>query len=221
MLAKCKECFDFTPGLCTIGVCEIETVPNAPVVNQPPYQVPLKLKKLVDEELDRLIESEIIVPSDSYWASPLVPIRKPDGSIRICVDFRRLNSITPLKRFYMPTLPEILDSLGSSCVLSKVDLVSGFHQIQMSEESSPKTTFVCHKGKFRYLRMPFGLRNAPSIFQSVMEAVLSPVRSCSRVYIDDVVVFSPTWEAHLNDLCKVLMCMKEAGYQSLKLECCR
>ncbi len=119
----------------------------------------------------------------------------------------------------MPTLPEILDSLGSSCVLSKVDLVSGFHQIQMSEESSPKTTFVCHKGKFRYLRMPFGLLNAPSIFQSVMEAVLSPVRSCSRVYIDDV-VFSTTWEAHLNDLCKVLMCMKEAGLTD-KLKKCK
>ncbi len=72
VLAKCKECFDVRPGLCTIGVCEIETVPNALVVNQPPYQVPLKLKKLVDEELDKLIESEIIVPSDSNWASLLV-----------------------------------------------------------------------------------------------------------------------------------------------------
>ena len=96
-------------------------------------------------------------------------------------------------------------------MLSTLDLMSGFYQIAMDPESSDLTTFVCLAGKLKFKRMPFGLRNAPSIFQQTMERVLKSVREVSGVYIDDIVVFSRNWEAHLADLRRVLVCLREAG----------
>ncbi len=106
------------------------------------------------------MKAGIIVESSSEWCSPLVPVRKKDGSVRLCVDYRELNSITPLRRHWIPTLQEILDKIGNCVVLSKLDLTSGFHQIRVEENSRELTTFVCPLGSYKYLRMPFGLKNA-------------------------------------------------------------
>lgn len=93
-----------------------------------------------------------------------MPVRKKDGSLRICIDYRKLNDITPLRRYYIPSLIEIMDKVGRCCVISLLDLTSGFHQVKMSENSKELTTFSCPLGKFKYEKMPFGLNNAPAVF---------------------------------------------------------
>ncbi len=112
-----------------------------------------------------MIENGVICESESEWCAPVVPVRKPDGTVRICIDYRKLNEQTPLNRYYLPTLDELVEKVGGSGILSTVDLISGFHQIPMEESSSNMTTFVSPLGKYRFLRMTFGLKNAPAVFQ--------------------------------------------------------
>ena len=198
----------------------IKLAPDAKPSSKPPYQVPIHLRPKVNAELDKLIEQGIIEPSDdTTWCAPLVPVRKPDGSIRLCVDFRELNQVRPLDRHMIPTLPSILDSVGKASVLSKIDLTSGFHQIPLDPEVKNLTTFLTPKGKFRFLKMPFGLKNAPSHFQRVMERVLQPVSSFAAVYIDDIIVFSDSWTQHLQHLEAVFQCFREAGLTAKPSKC--
>ncbi len=203
--------FSEVPGLCSVGQCDIKLCEGADVVNLPPRQLPVGIRDGVETELRKMLEAGIIVRSESEWASPLVPVRKKDGSIRICIDFRELNRRTPLRRFWLPTLTEILEKVGPSSCLSKLDLTAGFHQIQMEDASMELTSFVCPAGRYMFKRMPFGLKNAPAIFQAILEDVLRRVRDVARNYIDDVIVFSSDWKSHLVDLKRVIVCLGEAG----------
>ena len=124
------------------------------------------------------------------WASPLVPVRKKDGGLRLCVDFRRVNAVTVKEPYYIPGFEEMLEMVGKGKVLSKVDLSKGFHQVEVAEEDRDKTCFVCPFGKFRFIRMPFGLTNAPSVFQRLMDSVLVDCMDFAQVYIDDILVVS-------------------------------
>ncbi len=142
---------------------------------------------------------------------PIVPVSKPDGSVRICIDYRQLNNVTPQRRYYLPSLADIMDKAGNCAVMSTLDLTAGFHQIRMSPECEEMTTFGCPAGKFKFKRMPFGLKNAPAIFQAVVEEVLRPVSDVSVNYVDDVLVFTKTWEQHLVSVERVLRCLGEAG----------
>ncbi len=177
------------------------------------------IEKAVRDEIDKLLKNDIIVKSSSLWSSPLVPVKKKDGSVRICVDYRQLNAVTPLVRYWVPSLDEILRKVGQSCCLSTLDLTSGFHQVEMDADSMEFTTFVCPVGKFCYKRMPFELKNAPAVFQAAVEAVLEPVDNIACNYIDDVVFFSESWEQHLCDLKSVIICLGEAGLTIKKSKC--
>ncbi len=130
-----------------------------------------------------------------------------------------VNEQTPLNRYYLSTLDELVQKVRRSGVLSTVDLTSGFHQIPMEESSSNMTTFVSPLGKYRFLRMPFGLKNAPAVFQKVMDKILCMVKDCCDVYIDDVVIFSKDWETHLCDLKRVLKTIERVGMK-VKLRKC-
>ncbi len=211
--------FSDMPGLCKGSKCVIKLREGADVVNLPPRLIPVGIRDGVEIEIDKMLTSGVIVKSDAEWASPLVPVRKKDGSVRVCIDYRELNARTPLRRFWLPTLTEILEKVGPSCCLSKLDLTSGFHQIEVDEKSMPLTSFVCPMGKFMYRRMPFGLKNAPAIFQSIVEEVLRPVKSFSRNYIDDVVIFSSNWKSHLEDVKRVIICLGEAGFTIKRQKC--
>jgi len=98
---------------------------------------------------------------------------KLDGSVRVCIDYRKLNSVSIVDNAYMPTLDDILEKVGNCSVLSKLDLSKGYYQVAMEESSQEKTAFVSPFGKFQFKRMPFGLRNAPTVFQRLMDKVLS------------------------------------------------
>ncbi len=150
VLGDVKQHFSTFRGLLRAGTCQIMLVDGAAPVNLPPRQIPAGIRDLVKAELDRMISDGIIVESNS------VPVRKKDNSIRLCVDYRMLNSLTPLRRYWLPSLAEILEKVGPNMCLSTLDLTSEFHQSAMNLVSSEMTTFVCPFGK-RYLRMPFRL----------------------------------------------------------------
>ena len=127
------------------------------------------------------------------------------------VDYRKLNGITVTDPYYMTTLEEILERVGNSRCLSKLDLSKGFYQIGIEKESMEKTAFITPFGKYSFTRMPFGLRNAPAIFQRSMEVVLRGCYDCSAPYIDDIVVFSRSGAEHAEDLRRVLGALGESG----------
>ena len=201
--------------VCKLSICTGDAHPVA----SPPYRIPDRLKEGVREEVLKLVEQGIAVPSHSPWASPVMPVPKPDGSVRVCIDFRRLNELTEGDPYYMVTLDEILERVGTSMVISKLDLAKGFYQIEVEPESMAKTAFITPFGKYQFTRMPFGLKNAPAIFQRTMEVVLSSCYEFSAPYIDDIVVFSKNGVEHAGHLREVFGALKEHGL-TVKLAKC-
>jgi Reverse transcriptase (RNA-dependent DNA polymerase) len=140
--------------------------------------------------VNRMLEMNVIEPSTSDWASPLVMVPNPDGTTRFCVDYRQVNAITRKDAYPMPRLDECINSLGKAKFFSTLDANSVFWQIPLDDSSKDKTTFTCHSGTFRFKRMPFGLINAPATFQRAMDVILSGVLwKFALVYLDDIIVF--------------------------------
>ena len=167
----------------------------------------------------------MIKPSKSPWASPVVLVRKRDGTHRFCVDYRVLNSVTKPDSFPLPRIEDLLDQLGSSKYFSTIDLASGFWQIKMHPMAQEKTAFVTHQGLYEFCVMLFGLTNAPAVFQRLMQQVVSPLNPASgtdfvSVYLDDVLVFSRTLEEHMTHLQAVIHRMRDVGLK-LKPSKCR
>ena len=145
-----------------------------------------------------MLKMGVIEPSSAEWASPVVLIPKPDGSTRFCVDYRKLNALTARDVYPLPRMDECLDFLGDAEYFSTLDANTGFWQIEVAPEDRDKTTFSCHVGMYRFTRMPFGLLNAPATFQRAMDIILSEVRWESViVYLDDVIIFSRSFEEHV------------------------
>ena len=206
------------PGRTEVTQLCILTGSSPPIASQP-YRVPDALKSMVKEEVTKLVESGIVVESVSPWASPIVPVPKKDGTLRICIDYRRLNKVTQGDPYYMSTLDEIVERVGMSGCLSKLDLSKGFYQIPVSNESVDKTAFITPFGKFAFTRMPFGLKNAPSIFQRSMDIVLRSCYSYAAPYIDDVVVFSKNVGEHMAHLEGVLDVFRKFGLTVKEKKC--
>ena len=169
-------------------------------------------------------KSEVIQPSSSPWASPVVMVRKRDGSHRFCVDYRRLNALTRADTFPLPRVDDLLDQLGKSRYFSTLDLASGFWQIRMEGGSQAKTAFITPQGLFEFRVMPFGLTNAPAVFQRLMTKVLMGLNPPEGpdfvgVFIDDIIVFSRTLNEHLEHLRRVLERIKGAGLKLKPVKC--
>ena len=218
MQGEFPRVFSDIPG--RTGVCKL-TIPTAGVrpVASPPYRIPDHLVDSVRGEILKLQEQGIVVASTSPWGSPVVPVPKKDGSVRICIDYRKLNEVTESDPFYMVTMEEIIARVGGSKVISKLDLAKGFYQIEVDVESRQKTAFITPFGKFEFLRMPFGLKNAPAIFQRTMEAVLIDCYEFSAPYIDDIVVFSADGHSHAQHLRLVFSALEKQGL-TIKLSKC-
>jgi Reverse transcriptase (RNA-dependent DNA polymerase) len=137
-----------------------------------------------------MLAEDIIEPATSEWSSPVVLVPRRDGGMRFGVDYCKLNNLTERDVYPLRRLDECIDSLGDAVVFSTMDANSGYWQVLMHPDDRDKTTFTCHVGTFRFKRMTFGLRNAPSTFQRAMDVILSGVRwhKC-LCYLDDIIVF--------------------------------
>ncbi|RLN25665.1 uncharacterized protein C2845_PM07G31520 [Panicum miliaceum] len=171
--------------------------PDAVPINCRPYKYSPQHKTEIERQVKELLEAELITHSTSPFASPVLLVQKKDGSWRFCVDYRRLNAITIKNRFPMPIIEEILDELAGSKYFTKLDMKSGYHQVRMLLEDEYKTAFKTHQGHYQFKVMPFGLTNAPSTFQCIMNEVLKPfLRKFVLVFLDDILIFSPSLQAH-------------------------
>ena len=169
------------PGLTPLTEFWIDTDQSSPIT-QHPYNTPLSLCDSVDKEIDWLLEKKYIRKSHSPWASPMVTVRKPDGLARLCADFKRINEVTTPLLFYMPRVEEVLEAVGRSRVISKMDLSKGYYQVPMRPCDIPKIAFVCHRGKYEFVKMPFEVNNAPAVLQSLMTELLKDCESRSSIH---------------------------------------
>lgn len=206
------------PGRTNVLSLNINTGDHAPVSSHP-YSIPPRWKDDVKLQIDQLLSLGIISPSTSPWSSSVVTVRKKDGGIRICIDFRAVNAITVADPYQMPLIEEILDRLATAKFISKVDLNKGFHQIPVEVGDKPKTAFCTPWGKFHFNFMPFGLRNGPAVFQRLMDQILHKDKEWSYVYIDDIAIFSEDWSTHCKDIAHVLQSLREAGLTANVQKC--
>ena len=206
------------PGTTDRAVFKINTGDAQPI-QQRPYMTANSLKQGVEDEIQWLLDRGYIEESTAEWSSPIVIVRKPNGKIRICVDFRKVNAVTMPVPFYMPRIEEVLEATGQAKVISKMDLSKGYYQVMVCPEDRDKTTFVCHKGKFRFTRMPFGVCNAPAVFQTLMDGVVRGLDSFCRVYMDDLVIYSNSWTEHMTHVRQVLQALKNAGLTANPNKC--
>jgi Reverse transcriptase (RNA-dependent DNA polymerase) len=179
---------------------------------QQPYRAEPFARTAEQTEVNRMLAEDIIEPATSEWSSPVVLAPKRDGEIRFCVDYRKLDNLTERDVYPLSRLDECIDSHGVAIVFSTLDANYDYWQVSIRPEDRDMTTFTCHVGIFRFKRMPFGLRNAPSTFQRAMDVILSGLRwqKC-LCYLDDIIVFSSSTESHVEDLDKVLSLLRDAG----------
>lgn len=187
-------------------------VENATPICQKIRRVPLGLEDKVDKLVEDLLEKEVIRKSSSPWNSPLVIVQKKSGDIRLCVDYRMLNSITRKSTYPIPSAEELFDTLGGSKFFSSLDLSSAYYQCEIEEEHKKLTAFGTRRGHYEFNRMPFGLTGAPFTFQHMMHIVLKAENweQC-LIYLDDILVFGRTFEQHLQRLRTIFLKIREAG----------
>ena len=179
-----------------------------------------KEKETIRKEIETMLENGIIRKSKSPQASPIVLVKKKDGSTRFCIDFRKLNKITKKDNHPLPRIDDMLDKFQGSQWFSSIDLASGYWQVEMDEDDREKTAFIIEEGLYEFNVMPFGLCNAPATFQRLMHEILGDlIYTKAPVYIDDINIHSVTFEQHLKDLEEVFDKIRKAGMK-LKLEKC-
>ena len=197
----------------------IELLDDTPI-----YQKPRRFPEPVSEEIEAQCQElhllDIIEPSKSSWSSPVVPVRKKDGKLRLCVDYRKLNAVTKPDRYPLPNLTDSVYSLHGVKYFSSVDVVRGFYHLQLEEASKEITAFSSPRGHWQFKRLPFGLRNAPSAFQREMQCVLSGFSHHNViVYIDDVLIMSVSFNEHVEMVRKVLTTLSNHGVKIKPTKC--
>ena len=200
--------------------CEIKLLPNTVLYYGPIYPLTEKESTALKEYIDEMLAKGFIRKSKSPAGAPIFFVLKKNGELRLVVDYRHLNEITIRDSYPLPLINDMLEHLSKGKVFSKLDLRSAYNLVRIKEGDEYKTAFTCKYGHFEYLVMPFGLKNAPAVFQhfinDVLEDIIGKFAFC---YIDDIIIFSPDLETHYKHLIEVLTRLRKAGLYA-KLEKC-
>eukprot|EP00731_Ephydatia_muelleri_P032451 Em0023g958a len=214
LLMEYKDVFSFRSsdlGHTSLLQHRINTGSEGPI-QCPPRRIPQARREDVRRLLREMLDNGIVEPSEGPWSSPIVLAKKKDGTLRFCVDYRKVNTITKRDAYPLPRIDDTLGTLGGSKFFTTMDLASGYWQVEMAPEDRPKTAFSTPEGLYQFRVMPFGLCNAPATFQRLMDRVLGTLKwSSCLVYFDDIIVVGSSFGDHLRHIASVLMKLREAG----------
>ena len=190
----------------------IDVVPGATPASITLYRMtPVELKEL-KLQLQELLEKQFIRPSVSPWGAPVLFVKKKDGTLRLCIDYRQLNKLTIKNKYPLPRIDDLFDQLKGASIFSKIDLRSGYHQLRIKDVDLHKMAFRTRYGHYEFLVMPFGLTNAPAAFMDLMNHVFRPyVDQFVVVFIDDILVYSKDQENHDTHLRVVLETLEKSN----------
>ena len=160
LLREYRDLFGQPGTLAVAKVDPMQVEVEGPPVHQRPYPMPHRKRAAADEEIDKMLKLGVIRPSSSPYASPILLVPKKDGTIRFCIDYRKLNAVTIKDRWPLPRIQDIFDQLGGSRFFSTLDMRSGYWQVPLAPDAIAKSAFICHRGQYEWVRMPFGLANA-------------------------------------------------------------
>lgn len=205
---------------CARGVAHVIRTKAEPI-RQRGYPISPALRKHVDAELEEMLAKDIIEPSSSPWASPIVMVKKKDSTYRFCIDYRKVNKVTERDAYPLPPITQILDRLRDGRYLSSLDIKSAYWQIPLEEASKSITAFIVpFRGLFQFKRMPMGLHNSPATWQRFIDGIIgSDLENYVFVYLDDICIVTQDFETHLEVLGKVLERLTAAGLTVAKEKC--
>ena len=206
----CSEVLQERPGRTLLVEHDIVLCEGA-AARRMSYRIPEHLLTALREEIDQMLAMGIIESSKSEWCSPVVLVPKKDGSLRFCVDFRYLNSVSKFDSYPTPRIDSLIECLGKAKWLTTIDLRKGYWQVPLSARSKELTAFRTPWGLFHFSVMPFGLHGAPATFQRLMDQVLTGLNTFAAAYLDDIIVYSSSWEDHVRHLGQVFERIRSAG----------
>ncbi|KAK4318737.1 hypothetical protein Pmani_010278 [Petrolisthes manimaculis] len=200
-------------------MCSLKQIGDEAVWRKP-YPIPVSYHIRIQEQLRQLHSQGTIRPSKSPYNAPLIPVPKKDGGLRLCLDFRALNTKLKDDKYPLPNIKAILQQLGQSSIFSCLDMYQGYHQIPLDEESIEKTAFTSPEGHWEFTALPFGIKTAPACFQRIVNSILiGLIGNSAFVYLDDVIIHGRSFEEHVQNLEKVLDRLQDAKL-TLKFEKC-
>lgn len=224
LLENYKNVFSENGPPTSYAVHHIDTGPALPI-STTPYRLSITKREILKQELDEMIKDNIIEESESPWASPVVLVPKKDETMRVCIDYRRLNAITKPDRYPLPRIDDLLHEAKCSKYMSTIDLKAGYWQIIVNADDQEKTAFISPFGLFQFKRLPFGLRNAPATFQRCIDRLKNCLTGiCILAYLDDIIILSTSLEQHMTDLEKVFIKLIEYNLRANRRKsnfCCQ
>lgn len=188
----------------------IDLVPGTKPMSMAPYRMSASELVELKKQLEDLLEKKFVRPSVSPWGAPVLLVKKKEGIMRLCIDYRQLNKVTIKNKYPLPRIDDLMDQLVGACVFSKIDLRSGYHQIRVKDDDIQKMAFRTRYGHYEYVVMPLGVTNAPGMFMEYMNRIFRLyLDKFVVVFIDDILIYSKSKEEHVDHLRIVFQVLKE------------
>lgn len=219
VISEFEGLFSDRPGRTNLVCHDIELTESTPVRSKA-YRVSPRRRDILAEEIERMLRLGVIEAAESDYTSPLILVEVPGKDPRPCIDYRRLNTITRDQTYPIPNIEERVERVSAARYISTLDLIRGYWQVPLTERASRYAAFISPLGTFRPLMLSFGLKNAPFCFSKLMDSVLRGTNTFALPYLDDIAIFSATWQEHVSHLREVFRRLREAGL-TVKAEKCQ